>query len=226
MSASAPAPAPPGVRVRAQYGPSLARLLAPWWGATSRLVRGTLVASAGLLVGLLLAVGLTLENSSFSHGGVVPFSFEYRDLYRVAPEVGAYVKVQSRYANGELKYSYAVDGVTLPVYDGEVQGVLPVYATGFIRGLAHRYRGFTLRGEGKTKVNNTLIGYQVAFTAEVEGEEMYGRYVLFTPPQRHPRAGVAVEMLASPEANASVLSPLEVAESGVLLRPLKTFAFG
>jgi hypothetical protein len=218
--------APTGARVRAQYGPSLARLLAPWWDTTSRLVRVALVASAGLPVALLVAVGLTLENSSFSHGGSVPFGFEYRDLYRVAPETGAYVKVQSRFPNGELKYSYAAVGFTLPVYHGEVQGVLPVFATGFIDTLAHRYRGFTLRGEGKTKVNNTLIGYQVAFTAEVEGETMYGRYVLFTPPQRHPRAGVAVEMLASPEANESVLSPLEVAESGVLLRPLKTFAFG
>jgi hypothetical protein len=223
---SAPAPTPAGARVREQYGPSLARLLAPWWGATSRLVRATLVAAVGVAVALLLAVGLTLENSSFEHGGSVRFGFEYRDLYRVAPEAGAYVKVQSHFANGELKYSYAVDGVTLPAYEGEVQAVLPVYATGFIRMLAHRYEGFALRGEGKTKVNNTLIGYQVAFTAEVEGAEMYGRYVLFTPPQRHPQAGVVVEMLASPAANESVLSPLEVAESGVLLRPLKTFAFG
>jgi hypothetical protein len=215
-----------GARVREQYGPSMARLLAPRWRATSRMVRAALVSLVVLAVGLLAALGLTLENASFSRGGEVPFGFEYRDLYRVAPEAGAYVKVQSRYAGGGLKYSYAVDRLTLPVYHGDVQGVMPVYATGFIRMLERRYPGFTLRGEGKTKVNNTLIGYQVAFTAEVEGEEMYGRYVLFTPRQSHPRAGVAVEMLASPDANESVLSPLEVAESGVLLRPLKTFTFG
>jgi hypothetical protein len=33
-------------------------------------------------------------------------------------------------------------------------------------------------------------------------------------------------MLTSPAASAQVSGPLEVAETGVLLRPLKTFTFG
>ena len=213
-------------RMRPEYGPSLPRLLAPRWSRASRLTRAAVVGAIALLLAAALAAGLTLENAHYAHGGSVRFSFEYRDLYRVRPEAGGYVRVQSDYANGALKYSYAVAPLSVPAYTGAVQGEMPLYAGRFIAGLARRYRGFVLRGEGKTKVNNTLIGYQVAFTADVRGAEMYGRDVLFTRPVAHPRAGVVVSMLAAPAANASVHSPLEVAESGVLLRPLKTLTLG
>jgi hypothetical protein len=215
-----------GVRMKDEYGPSLARLLAPWWRASSRAVRvGVVLALAGLVV-LLVAVGLTLENASYSHGGPVPFGFEYRYLYRVAPDPGGYVKVQSHYPGGALKYSYAADPLALPAYSETLQGELPLYATGFIAGLARRYPDFVLRGQGKAKVNNTLIGYQVAFTARVQGSELWGRDLLFFPPAAKPREGVLVAMLSAPGASQAVLSPLEVGESGVLLRPLKTFTFG
>jgi hypothetical protein len=92
--------------------------------------------------------------------------------------------------------------------------------------LGGRYRDFELRGEGKTRVNNTLTGYEVLFTADVEGREMYGRDVLLLPPRAGAREGVVVVMLTSPTASAQVTSPLEVGETGVLLKPLKTFSFG
>jgi hypothetical protein len=40
------------------------------------------------------------------------------------------------------------------------------------------------------------------------------------------RRGVVVAMLTSLTASAQVTSPMEVGATGVLLRPLKTFAFG
>ena len=83
-----------------------------------------------------------------------------------------------------------------------------------------------LRGEGKTRVNNTLTGYEVLYTAKVEGRRMYGRDVLLLPPRSGVREGVVVTMLTAPEATAQVEAPLEVGETGVLLKPMKTFAFG
>jgi hypothetical protein len=214
------------VPMKPEYGPTLGRLLAPRWRAASRLARAAvLVAGVGLLA-VLVAVGLTLENARFSHGGSVPFSFSYRDLYRVAPDPGGYVKVQGHWPDGTLKYSYAVDPLTLPVYSGEVSGELPLYATGFVHTLSGRYPHFELRGEGKTRVNNTLTGYQVLFTADVEGQRMYGRDVLLLPQRARVREGVLVAMLTSPTASAQVTSPMEVGATGVLLRPLKTFTFG
>jgi hypothetical protein len=212
--------------MRHGYGPTLGQLLAPWWHAASRLVRAAVVAAGVAVVAVAVGAGLTLENAHYSHGGEVPFGFSYRDLYSVRPEAGELVKVESRWPSGALKYSYAVAPLTLPAYSGELTGEMPLYATSFIRTLAARLRGFELRGEGKTRVSNKLEGYQVIYTEDVEGERMFGRDVLLLPPRAGARKGVVVSMLTSPTASAQVSSPMEVGETGVLLRPLKTFAFG
>ena len=46
-----------------------------------------------------------------------------------------------------------------------------------------------LRGEGKTRVN-TVPGYEVLYTATVDGREMYGRDVLLLPERPGAREGV------------------------------------
>jgi hypothetical protein len=212
--------------MKQEYGPTLGRLLSPRWQKASRLVRVALVAAVVALVALMLAVGLTLEDAHYAHGGPVSFSFSYRDLYRVAPDTGGYVKVQSRWPDGTLKYSFAVDPLRLPAYVGAVSGELPIYAAGYIRALSRHTERFALRGEGKTRISNTLTGYQVAYSAYVEGKEMYARNVLLLPERAGVREGVIIAMLTAPTASAQVTSPLEVGETGVLLRPLKNFAFG
>jgi hypothetical protein len=216
----------PALRMKPEYGPTLGRLLAPRWRAASRLTRAAVVGAGVALVAVLLGAFLTLENSSYSRGGSVPFSFSYRDLYRTAPDADGFVKIQSRWHGGALKYSYAVGPLRLPRYTGEVSGEMPLYAVGFIRTLRARYEDFELRGEGKTRVNNTLTGYEVVYTADVEGRRMFGRDVLLVPPHRGAREGVVVTMLTAPKASAQVQSPLEVGETGVLLKPIKTFTFG
>lgn len=214
------------LRMKPEYGPTLGRLLAPRWRAASRLTRAAVLAAGVALVAVLLGAFLTLENSSYSRGGSVPFSFSYRDLYRTASDAGGFVKIESRWHGGALKYSYAVGPLRLPRYAGEVSGELPLYAVGFIRTLSARYDDFELRGEGKTRINNTLTGYEVVYNANVEGRLMYGRDVLLLPPRAGAREGVVVTMLTAPKASAQVDSPLEVGETGVLLKPIKTFAFG
>jgi hypothetical protein len=212
--------------MKPEYGPTLGRLLSPRWRAASRPARAAVIVAGVSIVALAAAAALTLENASYSHGGSVPFRFTYRDLYRVAPEPGGYVRVSSRWADGATKYSYAVDPLLLPAYSRELTAEMPVFATGFIRAFARRYRRFELRGEGKTKVNNTLIGYEVLFTADVQAQTMYGRAVMLLPPRAHARAGVVVVMLTASTASAQIVSPVEVGTTGVLLKPLKTFTFG
>ena len=53
---------------------------------------------------------------------------------------------------------------------------------------------------------------------------MFGRDVLLVAQRPGQRAGVRITMLTTPTANKDVTSPLEVATTGVLLRPYKTFA--
>jgi hypothetical protein len=210
--------------LKPQYGPTLGQLLAPRWHAAGRAVRGAVIAAAIGLVALAIGAFLTLEPAKISYGGAVPFHFNYRGLYRTAPAPGEYVRVQRR-AHGRLEDSFAVAPLRLPPYAGGLSGELPLYASGYIDALSSKYRGFVLRGEGKTRVN-TVPAYNVFYTATVQGREMYGRDVLLLPERPGVHDGVAIEMLTLPAAKARVTSPIEVAGTGVLERPLKTFTFG
>jgi hypothetical protein len=213
------------VPIKPEYGPTLGRLLSPAWRAASRPVRTLVIAALAGLLALIVGAVLTLENASFSHAGKVPFSFSYRSLYRVAPDLGGFVKVQRHRSGERLEDSFAVGPLTLPPYTGSLTGALPLYAAGYIRTLTQRYRGVVLRGEGKTRVN-TVPGYHVLYSAQIDGQTMWGRDVLLLPQRPGAREGVVIVMLTAPDANAQVSSPLEVASAGVLLRPLKTFTFG
>jgi hypothetical protein len=219
------------VPIKPEYGPTLGRLLSRRWRAATSLMRVAVIVSGVVLSALILAAALTLVDARFSQGGRVPFSFSYRSLYRVAHDPGGYVKVQRRRANGRLEDSFAVEPLRLPSYSGGLSRELPLYATGYIRGLSRRYAHFVLRGEGEvrgwgtTKVN-TLPVYDVFYRAAVEGRTMYGRDVLLLPERPGAREGVDIVMLTSPTANFHVTSPLEVASAGVLAKPLKTFSFG
>ncbi len=103
---------------------------------------------------------------------------------------------------------------------------VPLYASGYIRELSRRYPDFVLRGEGKTRLNSKLGGYQVAYTTTVAGRRMLGRNVLLLHERSGQRSGVEVVMLTAPGANPQITEPAEVGSTGVLLRPLKTFSLG
>jgi hypothetical protein len=209
------------IPLKPQYGPTLGGLLTPRWRSTAPVAR-VLVIVAGLAL-LALAVGgvLTLLDASYSQGGRVPFSFKYRSLYRTPPDPGGYVKVARR-SGGRLEDSYAVAPLWLGGYRGSVTGELPLFAAGYTHRLAQRFAGFRLEGEGKTRISSTLGGYDVLYSAIVDGHKLHGRDVMLLPPGSGVREGVVVEMLSSQPA--SVSKP--VASSGVLEKPLKTFAFG
>lgn len=213
------------VPIKPEYGPTLGRLLAPRWNAAPRLLRASVIAAAVAVVVLAVGLVLTLEPAGYSHGGALPFSFTYRGLYQTTPEAGGYVRIQAHYPDGSLKYSYAVDPLTLPSYFGGISGELPVYATGYAERLARRFPGVVIRGNGKTRVNK-VPAYQVLYETRIDGRRMYGRNVLLLPEREGAREGVEIVMLTAVGATSEVKEPGEVASGGVLLRPLKTFSFG
>lgn len=208
------------------YGPTLGRLLAPRWHAARPLVRGLVIAAG---VGALAAIGalvLTLENATYSHGGPLPFSFAYRGLYKTTPDPGGYVRVARRHADGTLRDSFAVAPLRLPAYTIEPSAELPLYAAHYVEEIRRREPGFELRGEGKTKVNGMSNAYNVFYTTLEHGRELFGRDVLLLPERHTPREGVAIQMLSSSLSGPLKDSPIELAQSGILLRPLKSFSFG
>ncbi len=209
------------IPLKPQYGPTLGRLLEPRWRSATTAVRVLVIAAGVGLLALMIALVLSLLNASYSHGGAVPFGFEYRSLYRTAPNPGGFVKV-ARSSGSKLQDSYAVAPITVAPYGGSVTGELPLAAAAYTRTLATRFPAFRLEGEGKTRISSTLAGYQVLYSALVNGQRLYGRDVILVPPHHGASKGVVVEMLSSEPA--SVSKP--VASSGVLETPLKTFAFG
>lgn len=211
--------------MKPEYGPTLGRLLAPRWRAAPQWVRAGAIAAALLVALAAIAVVLTLEPARYSQVGSFPFSFTYKGLFKTSPEGGGYVRVEAHYPDGSLKYSYAVNPLSLPPYSGGISGVLPVYATGYSERLLGRFPGVKLDGEGKTRVNK-VPAYQVLYRATIDGRTMYGRNVLLLPERPGARKGVEIVMLTAAGASTEVKEPSEVASGGVLLRPLKTFSFG
>jgi hypothetical protein len=210
------------IPLKPEYGPTLGELLAPGWHAASRLVQGIVVAVSVGLLALAAGAALTLENAHYAHGGSTPFTFSYRGLYSTTPAAGEYVRVQ-RLAHGRLEDSFAVGPLRLGRYTGSLSAELPLYAATYIEGLRHRYTGFVLRDEGKTRVN-TVPAYAIAYTAQIAGRTVYGRDILLLPDRPGARAGVHIVMLSAP--HPQVTSPLLVGTTGVLERPLETFTFG
>jgi hypothetical protein len=212
------------VPMKPGYGPTLGQLLAPRWRAASPWTRRAVWAGCAALAALVAAAALTLLDSSYSHGGRVPFSFSYKDLHRTTPERGGYARIVRSDGRG-LEYSFAVNPLVLPPYTGELSAALPMYAAGYIDGLRRRYADFVLRGEGKTRVNS-VPAYDVLYTATVRGREMYGRDVLLLPERAGAREGVSIVMLTAAGASRRVDGPTEVGTTGVLQRPLRSFSLG
>jgi hypothetical protein len=213
-----------GVPLKPEYGPTLGQLLSPSWRSASRATRLIVACVAAASIVAVAALVLTLLPSRLSYGGPVPFAFSYRGLYRTAPDPGGYAKVQLRRGGGRLEDSFAVGPLRLPPYRGSLSGELPLYAAGYVKALAAKYRGFELEGEGKTKIN-AGVGYDVYYRAHVAGRTMYGRDLLLLPERAGAREGVTIVMLSLPHADPQVTSPQLLATAGVLYEPLRTFSF-
>jgi hypothetical protein len=219
----------PALPLKSEYGPTLGELLAPRWRRASPAARALWVAAVALLVAALAGVALTLASPTLSHGGPVPFSFDYGGLHRTSPAPGGYAKVQ-RLRRGRLEDSFAVGPLTLPPYRGELGAALAMYAAGYIPRLAaarvQGQSGFVLRGEGSTQIDavSTYATYNVFYTTTVGGREMYGRDVLVLPARPGARRGVEIAMLTAAAGNRQVTSPLDVGVKGALEEPLGTFA--
>jgi hypothetical protein len=209
------------IPLKPQYGPTLGRLVEPRWRASAPLIRGIVIVAGIALVALSVGGALTVLDASYSHGGRVAFSFKYKGLYRTTPDLGGYVKV-ARSSDGRLRDSFAVAPIVLAPYRGSSTGELPLFAASYARKLSRRFPDFELKGEGKTRITSTLAGYDVRYSALIDGHLMYGRDVMLLPAGNHPREGVVLEMIT--DDHASVARP--VANSGVLEKPLKTFTFG
>ena len=209
--------------IKPEYGPPLPELIEPRWRRASRATRAAVLAGVGLIVVLILVAVIVTWPKSISHGGVVPFHFDYADhLHRVAPARGELARVEAR-SRGLLAASFAVAPVRLPPYSGNLQGELPLFARGVIASLAATYPNFALEIEGKIR-NNDVPGYTIDFSATLNGRRIFGRVVLLFPVHARQRDGLQVTMLERP--SLTVTSPDRIAVTSDLKTPFTTFQVG
>ncbi len=218
----------PSIPLKPEYAPSLGELVAPRWRAARRATRAAIVAAVLALVVLCAAVVLTLIDARYSQGGPVPFHLRYRSLSRATPLPGEYVRLQSDGSGGSLQNAFAVGPLVLPPYTGNASGFLPLYATSVIAGLARRYPGFTLQGEGEERVDTTNgvynpNGYEISFSTRRGSELVDARVVLIIAPHTGGRRGLTVTMLT--RANSGVDPAHPVGDAGVLNLPFGTLTF-
>ncbi len=220
----------PSIPLKREYAPTLGELVAPRWRAAGRGWRVIVVAGVAVFLALVIAVVLTVIDSTYSHGGPVPFSFRYRSLSHRLPIDGEYVRLEADGPGGTLQNLFAVGPLMLPPYAGRPSGFLPVYATNVVAGLAREYPDFALIGEGEERVNvvsgqNNPSGYEILFTTRRGAQVVDGRDVLrLDPHSPGGRSGVFVTMLT--HANSGVDKSHPVGSQGVLNLPYGTLAFG
>jgi hypothetical protein len=182
------------------------------------------VAGAGLILAAAAVAILYPRDGWVLHHGPVAFNLRYpRTLHRVAPPPGAYARIEQRDAAGRLLRWFEVDRLRLPAFTGEISGVLPVYATGYVTALAARTPGFLLQTETKTRVNLNP-GYTITYSSKLDGRQVFGRVVMLLPALIGVRDGVVLAMGTVP--STLVPGPDQVAANDVLQIPLRSFRFG
>jgi hypothetical protein len=207
--------------IKAEYGPTLLQLLAP----RSLAVRIAAALLAVVILAAAVAIALTTrdDDTLVLVRKPITFNFVYGDQWTRADRPGTIVSL--RHAQGSLFLdSYVVRDLMLPAYRGAAGGMLPIYATRYVRTLPGRYKDYEPVGEGRARINNA-IGYEVTFRARIGTRRLYGRHYLLVEEEPDGRRhGVVIELESTPAAGTPEAD--EIGNHGALKTPLRSFRFG
>ncbi len=203
-----------GSLVRAPYGPTLPELLSP---SAWRVLRAVVVLVAVVAVVAVLATRGGAERVIVSRTPVA-FNFVYAPpLQRVGPSA-----VEQR-RGATFVGSMVVTPLRLAPYRGDPGATLPVLADRLAAGLARRWHGFAVVGEGRARINENP-GYGLVWEARLGSRRLFGREYLLLPDQPGAREGARLELLAT--YAAGVGSAADVGRVGPIKGSLRSFRFG
>jgi hypothetical protein len=127
----------------------------------------------------------------YVHHGTPTFNMllDSSRVHRAKPEAGELLRLVAK--RGPVRAEATVRPLHLPDYDGDVNGLLPVYAEQHARELATTIPGFEQTFDGKTPVH-TAPGYRIGFNYGSDGT---GADILLVPPEApEARDGVVVSL--------------------------------
>ena len=208
--------------MKAEYGPTLPQLLAPRHLALR--LAAAAIAVAILVAAVAIALSSRPQETLVLIRQPVTLNFIYGPQFDRVARPGTLVALRHESASGLFLDAFAVRDLTLPAYRGAAGGMLPIYATTYVRTLARRYPGYEFIGEGRARINNA-IGYEVTFRARSGTRRLYGRhYLLVEEEPDGRRRGVVLELESTPAAGTPQAG--EIGNHGALKTPLRSFRFG
>ena len=212
--------------VKPQYGPTLSELAGPRLRALPRWARVALAAAALMLVALLIWARFLKDDGREAVVVREPIAFNLlygRDkLVRAAPRQGESLRLVTP-ANDPDPESVTIRPVVLQAYEGDINGVLPTYATELIRAMRAADPQFILREEGRDRVNRQP-GYKISFQTRQGGRTVYGRRSLLFADEPGLREGADVTLLAV--RSPSMPNVDAVGSNGPTKLPYRSFRFG
>ncbi|MCP9490828.1 MAG: hypothetical protein MSC31_13280 [Solirubrobacteraceae bacterium MAG38_C4-C5] len=199
-------------------GPDLLRRL-------PRAVRAALAVGALALAGLVVwwaTLGATAGETWVVVEDPFTFNLTYGDEFERVQGDGA-LDLERVREDGLFVSSFAVRDLTLPPYEGNAAGVLPLLATFHVRELRERFEGFELVEEGRTRVN-FVPGYEVVFQYDLGERTVYGRDVFLVPEVPGLRAGAQLELRATPTSGTP--NAESIGDVGAIRLPFRSFRLG
>ena len=207
--------------IKAEYGPTLAQLLAPRSLAVR--VAAIAIAIAILLAAVVIALTSRADETELLVRGPVTFNLVHGPQWDRVDRAGALVALRNT-GSGLFLDSYTIRDLQLPAYRGVAGGMLPVYAVGYARRIRERYTDFEQVAEGRARINNA-IGYEITFRARLGERRLYGRHYLLVEEEPDGlRRGVVMELESTPAAGTP--SAVDIGNHGALKTPLRSFRFG
>ncbi len=210
------------IPLKPQYGPTLGKTAGAALALGGSTVRALVIAAAVGLLALMIALVLSLLNSSYSQGGAVPFSFEYRRPLQDSAKPGRLREGRARLRrqSSRLHMLWRQSRSPRIAVASPASCRWPPLPTRAGWPPASPLSGW--KGRARLASARRWPAIRCSTPQTPRRKRLYGRDVILIPPHHGASEGVVVEMLSSEPA--SVSKP--VASSGVLETPLKTFTFG
>lgn len=211
--------------VKPEFGPTLPEIVAPRLRRWPRWARIAL-ALAGIAVLVLFFWARFIRGDGREPlvvRGPVPFNLLVDSkLRQVAPVSGESLRLETLASNPDLQ-RMVVRPVVLPAYQGDINGLLPAYATELIDDMRSADKNFILRAEGRARVNSQP-GYQIQYQTLTGGRTTYGRRTLLFLDEPGTREGVdatmtAVRSLAVPHVDS-------IGSNGPIKLPYRSLRIG
>jgi hypothetical protein len=212
------------VSVRPELRPTLPAALRARFGVPP-LVTVAVAGILGLVGAVAVLYGLTRPPGSGEqvvHHGKPAFNL-LADLMRpVAPHPGELLRVQGR--RGKLTAAVVVRPLRPPPYRGDVtHGLFPVLADRVADAQRAALPGFTLRQEGRARINNA-IGFEIVFQSVRPGARTFGRDVLLGSDDPHLPGTVLLSMRQFKPGGPFTARERELADAA--RKAYRSFTFG